>query len=326
MKIMITGGCGFVGHHVVEHLLKNTNWDIYVIDKLSYSSYGYNRIRDIKAFDNKRIRFFSNDLVNPISEGIFKETSDVNYIIHLAAETHVDRSIIDPMQFVYANVVGTCNLLNFARQCKDLTSFCMFSTDEVFGPASRNKAFKENDGYNCTNPYAASKAGAEQLALSYMNTYDLPGFVVHCMNIFGERQHSEKFIPMCIKKILSSEEISIHGDKTKTRSGSRFYIHARNVADAILFLLSHFKQREIYNVVGEKEISNLDLAIMVASIIKKKIYYKIVDFHSSRPGHDLRYALDGSKLKELGWVPPISFDQSIVKVIDWTLKNPRWLN
>jgi len=239
--------------------------------------------------------------------------------------THVDNSIINPMSFVYANVVGTGNMLEFARKCKKLESFCYFSTDEVFGPAPDGVLYKEWDRYNCTNPYSATKAGAEQLCLSFMNTYNLPGFIIHCMNIFGERQHPEKFIPMIIRKVKHGETITIHSNKQKTKAGSRFYIHARNVANAVDFLLNRFEQREIYNIVGEEELSNLELAKMIADIMGKELKYEMVDFHSSRPGHDLRYSLDGGKMEKMGWKVPITIKDSLKNMVKWTLDNEKWL-
>lgn len=341
MKIMITGGCGFAGHHTVEHFLKETDWDIVILDKLTYAASGLDRVRDIDAFDDKRVSFFSVDITRPISIGIQQECEDVDYILHMAAETHVDNSITDPGPFVYSNVVGTYNILEFAKNINDksgLGAFVYFSTDEVYGPAAINKytelgngymltltgAYREWDRYNATNPYSATKAGAEQLTLSYMNTYSLPGFIVNCMNLFGERQHPEKFIPLCIRKILHSEEITIHGTPDG-KSGSRFYIHCRNMAGAVHWLLDKYNQRDKYNIVGEKELSNLELAQKIADIMGRHLKYKIVDFHSTRPGHDLRYGLDGTKLKNMGYKIPITIDESLRRTVEWTLNDKKWL-
>src|SRR6056297_2572418 len=157
MEIIITGGCGFVGHHIVEHFLKNTEWDIIIFDKLSYASNGFDRVKDINAYNKDRVKIFTCDLKNGINEGIKSECKNVNYIIHLAAESHVDKSIIDPLTFAKSNVIGTINLLNFATELEHLKNFIYFSTDEVFGPAPIGINYKENDPYNATNPYAASK-------------------------------------------------------------------------------------------------------------------------------------------------------------------------
>jgi len=324
-KIIITGGCGFIGHHIIEHFLKTTDWQIITFDKLTYAAMALNRVEDINAFDSDRVEFYSLDFVGKISTGIETLCSDANYILHLGAETHVDNSIADPRKFVYANVVGTMNMLEFARKCKNLEAFVYFSTDEVFGPAPEGVNYKEWDRYNSTNPYSATKAGGEELTLAYMNTFGVPGFITHCMNIFGERQHPEKFIPLCIREIASGNCINIHGSADGKKSGSRFYIHARNVANAIHFLLSRFDQREKYNIVGEREISNLELAHKIANIMDKIVRYDIVDFHSSRPGHDLRYALDGTRMKELGWEVPMTIDKSLESTVFWTLAHQEWL-
>jgi len=326
MRILITGGAGFAGHHLVEHILKNKNWEIIVLDRLNYASMGWNRLRDIQAYDNKRVMSIVVDFTNPLSEGVVREIGLVDYIIHMGAETHVDNSIINPEPFVKANVLGTMWMLEFAKTQKHLKQFIYFSTDEIFGPAPKGVKYREWDRYNCTNPYSAAKAGGEELALAYANTYQIPILITHTMNLFGERQHPEKFIPLIIKKTLNGEKISIHSDKEKKKAGSRFYLHCRNVASALLFLIDKkVWNREKFNIVGEKEVDNLELALKVAKIMKRPLNYELVDFHSSRPGHDLRYALDGSKLLELGWGSPKNFEASLEKMVRWTLGNPQWL-
>lgn len=322
---IVTGGAGFIGHHFVEHLLKNTDWNVVVIDKLNYASSGLDRLHDINCFDENRTFIFSADFSHPISEGLEKELRHAEYVFHLGAETHVDRSIDDPEPFVISNVVGTMRMLNLARQLSKLKRFFYFSTDEVYGPAPEGTSYKEWDRHWPGNPYAASKSGAESLCISYYNTYGLPIVITNCMNVFGERQHTEKFIPMTIKNLLKGERILIHADKSRTKSGSRFYIHARNVAAAVLFLVEKGKIGEKYNIVGEKEVSNLELAQFIAETLGVPLDYEMVDFHSSRPGHDLRYALDGSKMVELGWQLPVAFEKSLAKTVQWTLEKPEWL-
>ena len=325
MRILVTGGCGFVGHHFANHLLLNTDWQIIILDKLTYASTGFDRLRDINVFDDKRVSIFTYDFTKEIEEGLLKEIGEVDYVVHLGAETHVDRSIENPEPFVMSNVVGTMRILNFARKIKSLKKMLYFSTDEVFGAAPEGVFHKEWENYNSGNPYSASKAGGEELCLAYANTYKTPVLISHTMNVFGERQHPEKFIPMCIRNIIRGDKIIIHSDKTKTISGSRMWIHARNVANAIMFLLQNGQVRDKYNVVGEKEVSNLDMAKIIAQILDKPLNYEMVDFHSSRPGHDLRYALDGTKMKKLGWELPVNFEDSLRKTIEWSLKNKRWL-
>jgi dTDP-glucose 4,6-dehydratase len=324
-KIIITGGCGFIGHHFVEHVYKHTDWDIIIIDKLTYASMGYSRLKDTGTLKSDRVKLFCYDLVNDISVGLKKEIGDVNYIVHMAAETHVDNSIKDPELFVHNNVMSTLKLLEYARTLSTLEMFFYFSTDEVFGPALGNTLYKEWDRHKPTNPYSASKSAAEQLCVAYENTYKIPLMVVNVMNAFGEKQHVEKFIPLCMKKILHNEIIHIHSYPNKEKSGTRFYIHARNIASAVLFLIQNGEIGEKYNIAGEKEVSNLEMAQFIADTIGKPLKYELVDFHSSRPGHDLRYGLDGSKLLHMGWSIPISFEESLQKTILWTLDNQQWL-
>jgi dTDP-glucose 4,6-dehydratase len=324
-RVLITGGCGFIGHHLVEHLLINTDWDVVILDKLTYASNGYNRLRDAGVLGNSRLKCHAGDFTQPLSHGLSQEIGQIDYLIHLGAETHVDNSITNPEPFVLSNVVGTMRVLEYAKTQK-LKKFIYFSTDEVFGPAPAGTLYKEWDRYNSTNPYSASKAGGEELCLAYANTYGIPIIVTHTMNAFGERQHPEKFIPMVIKKVLAGELVTIHSDSTKTRSGSRFYIHARNIASAVLFLLSKGVSREKYNVVGEAEVDNLDMARFISEVIGKPLKHEMVDFHSSRPGHDLRYALDGTKMKDMGWDIPKTFNKSLEKTINWYLSNLGWLN
>jgi dTDP-glucose 4,6-dehydratase len=325
-KIVLTGGCGFIGHHFAEYVHKNTDWDIIIIDKLSYASLGLNRLRNNELLYSKRVKVFTIDLCNELSDGIIKEIgNDVNYIVHMAAETHVDNSIKEPMKIITNNVNSTVNLLEWARTLKNLEIFFYFSTDEVFGPALGNTLYKEWDRHRPTNPYSASKSAAENICISYENTYKIPLMIVNVMNAFGERQHVEKFIPLCIKKILNDELVYIHSYPDKKESGTRFYIHSQNIASAVLFLINNGIIGEKYNIAGEKEVSNLDLALLIAKSMDKELKYEMIDFHSSRPGHDLRYGLDGNKIYELGWNPKFDFEKSLEKTVKWTLNNLDWL-
>jgi len=335
-NIIITGGNGFIGHHVVEHILKNTDWNIYIIDKLSYASMGNDRLRDIKVMDDDRVIRFTCDLTKPITEGIKKELNDnIDYILHMAAETHVDNSIEKPVEFVINNIKSTLELLEYAKELKNLKKFIYFSTDEVYGTAPKNINYKEGNRHNPGNPYSASKSGSEAIVRAYANTYKLPCIITNTMNVLGERQHPEKFLPLIINKVINNEMLYIHSDSTKTKAGSRFYIHARNVADGILYIINNIEEQldnvdasmGVFNIVGELELDNLQLAQIVSDHIGKELKYEMVDFHSSRPGHDLRYALDGSKMKKLGWEPPVDIISSIKTIIDWTLKeeNKKWL-
>ena len=312
-KCIITGGCGFIGHHVVEHFAKNTDYQLVVIDKLSYASKGYDRLRDTGVFHT--IQTFCYDLTIPIPPGLFYEldSNNVEVILHIAAETHVDNSIDTPVPFVENNIKSTLNLLEYARKLPRLKSFIYFSTDEVFGSvsdallpwtagpspppppppdardvhaptlrvprapplahviappgasqAADGQFFEETAPHNPSNPYSASKSAAEMICQSYYNTYGVPLMVMNVMNAFGERQHPEKFVPLCINKILKGETITIHAYVGAERAGSRWYIHARNIAAAVLFVLTHGKLGQKYNVQGERELDNLEVAEFVA--------------------------------------------------------------
>lgn len=326
MNILITGGCGFIGHHFVEHIFKNTDWNIVIIDRLSYASNGFERLRDTDTLNCTRVKVFTSDLILPLSEGLIKEIGQIDYIVHMAAETHVDNSIKDPKTFLDNNIQSTYNLLEYARNhLPNLKTFFYFSTDEVFGPALGDTLYKEWDRHKPTNPYSASKSAAEQICIAYENTYKTPLMIVNVMNAFGERQHVEKFIPLCIKKILNDETVYIHSYPDKKTSGTRFYIHGRNIAEAVLFLIKNGQVGEKYNISGEKEVSNLEMAQYIAKFMKKELNYEMVDFHSDRPGHDLRYGLDGSKLFDMGFELPLNFEESLRKTVEWTLENPKWL-
>jgi dTDP-glucose 4,6-dehydratase len=316
-RILVTGGAGFIGSHVVRHLLANTQAVVTIIDRLDCSG-NLNRLEK-----HPRLRVVFHDLKAPINEPVARLIGQQDAILHLAAGTHVDRSITDPLSFVMDNVVGTTNLLEFART--NGGRFLYFSTDEVFGPAAPGTAYKEWDRYNSGNPYAAAKAGAEEMVLAYANTYGLDAFVTHTMNVIGPYQHWEKFVPLVIRKVLAGETVQIHANRDRSKAGSRFYIHAHDVADAVWFLMSKAAKGEKYNIVGEREVDNLALAKMIAEAVGRPLFADMVDFHSSRPGHDLRYALDGSKMAGMGWTPKLNVERAVNQIVEWYLENPVWL-
>jgi len=342
-RLLLTGGAGFIGHHIVDMFLRRTDWEIVSLDRLDYSGH-LNRLDSVVSTfpkkERKRVKVVWHDLKAPITDLCKNFLGDINIILHLAASSHVDRSISHPMEFVMDNTVGTVNVLDYARSLPNLERMIYFSTDEIFGVAPPGVNYHERDRYNSTNPYSASKAAAEEFCVAYENTYKLPIFVTHTMNVFGERQHPEKFIPMCIRKVRDGETIYIHSNATKTQAGSRFYIHGQDVADAMYFLL-HLNEEQLaevhkpdwggakcpkFNVVGKEEIDNLTLAQYIADAEGKKLKYEMVDFHSSRPGHDLRYALSGEYMRSLGWEPKFTLKQRITEVVDWSLSNPEWIN
>lgn len=341
--VLITGGAGFIAHHAIDKMLKETDWKIVCLDRLDISG-NLNRLHDmLQDHDPKdvaaRLRIIFHDLKAELNSQIVQDIGPVDIVLHLAAGSHVDRSITYPMEFVQDNVIGTVNLLDYARKnLPNLERFVYFSTDEIFGVAPPGVSYKEYDRYNSTNPYSASKAAAEEFCVAYENTYKMPIVVTHTMNVFGERQHPEKFIPGTIQKVRDGQKVIIHADPTKTAAGTRMYIHAKDVAEGLMFILNTLPQDykhtgdygwahcPKFNLVGTEEIDNLTLAQMIATSVGKELDYEMIDFHGSRPGHDLRYALDGGLLKSLGWEPKIKLSERIKGMVQWTLENDRWLS
>lgn len=333
MRVLITGAAGFIGAHIVEAILRTTDWGIVTLDRLDTSG-TLHRLTDLGCWEKEhsRVKFVWHDLKAPLNDFLALRIGAVDAVLHLAASSHVDRSITDPMSFVMDNVVGMCNLLDWARRDSGPHLY-YFSTDEVYGPAPGIIAYSEGDRHNPGNPYAATKAAAEDMCHAYANTYRMPITITNTMNVFGERQHCEKYCPLVIRKVLDGDEVIIHADKTLSKAGSRFYIHARNLAAGLLFLIQQGCEtlsaddpaEGQYNIVGEKELDNLQFAQFIADTLERPLKYRMVDFHSSRPGHDMRYALDGSKMAKLGWTPPVGFEESLRRTILWYQDHQRWL-
>jgi len=250
----------------------------------------------------------------------------VDYILHIGASSHVDRSISDPMSFVYDNVVGTANMLEYARKVNSLTKFLYFSTDEVFGPSLGNGyKFKPWDRYHANNPYSATKAGGEELCVAYFNTYKLPVLITHCMNIIGERQHPEKYMPRIVKHLLLDDEITVHTDDSGNKPGKRHYIYADEVSNAVLFLLEKGVLGEKYNIEGQVELNNLELAQYIAKRMNVKLKYKLIPGKIDRPGCDYDYAISPDALLDLGYQSKVDFWQALDKTIDWYTTNKHWI-
>lgn len=327
---LITGASGFVGSHLLEHLLVNTDWDILCVESFRHKGVG-ERITDSVHYQEskERVTVLTHDLTVPFSDVFIKKLPSIDYIINVASESHVTRSIEDPVTFIQNNVNLALNMLELAREIKP-AKFIHVSTDEVYGPAI-DHAHVEWDTQLPSSPYAASKSAQESICFSYWRTYGVPVIITNTMNIFGQRQDSEKYIPLIIKKVLAGETLNIHSKNGN--AGQRFYLHARNQADALLFITQNITPNTYpendrpskYHVVGEVELDNLTVALKVAELVGRPLRYELTDADKERPGHDLRYAMDGKKLNNAGWSHPVPFDESLKETVEWTLRNPHWL-
>ena len=339
--VILTGASGFVGSHTLRHLLTETDWTIAC--PVSFRHKGVPERITVAMQDHPewwdRVNIVRHDLAAPIGKITFKSLGGdrCDYVLNLASQSHVDRSIAHPAPFIYNNVGVVVEIFDAARRMDNLKAFVQVSTDEVYGPAPAGHNHTEWEPILPSNPYAASKAAQEAIAISYWRTFGVPLIITNTMNIIGETQDSEKFIPMTIKAALSGEPMTIHASPDG-QIGSRFYLHARNQADALLFLLRtlgeggrltwrpEISRPHRYHVVGEREVDNLQMAVMVADFAGCDLKYQTIDFHSSRPGHDLRYALDGSRIEALGWKAPVPLEESLRRTVEWTLAHPEWLS
>ena len=330
-KLLITGGAGFIGSHVVRRFVKKyPNHNIYNLDALTYAG-NLENIADIQNESN--YTFIKGDIVdaNFINEIFQKHQFDG--VLHLAAESHVDRSITDPLAFVKTNVIGTMNLLNAA---KDLWQgdfegkrFYHISTDEVYGSLGETGLFTETTAYDPNSPYSASKASSDHFVRAYGETYGLPYVITNCSNNYGPYQFPEKLIPLCINNILNNKSLPIYGDGKNTRD----WLYVIDHAIAIDLVFHEGKNHETYNIGGFNEWKNIDLVKLLCQQMDKKLgrasgtSEKLITYVKDRPGHDLRYAIDASKInKELGWSPTVTFEQGLSETIDWYLSNEEWLN
>lgn len=337
-RVLLTGASGAIGVHVIAHLMHNTDWEIVALDSFDVDHKGYfDRITRV-CRDHpdwiKRIKIFAHDLNAPFTLREAEKIGAINYIINLASRSDVQNSIEDPIPFVKNNTNLMLNMVEYARVVKPEV-FLHFSTDEVYGSTPKNSGgHPEWDTILPSNPYSASKACQEAIAIAWWRSYKIPLIITNTMNNFGEMQAPSKFPAMVQKCIENGETIKVHSAKNG-EIGTRYYIHSRNSADALLFILKNVKpiihsdgeiDRPVrLNIVGDKQVSNLDLVKIISKLMGKKAKTKLVYFHKDNPGHDLHYGLNGKKLKKLGWKSPHTFEESMKNTIEWQQRNPEWI-
>lgn len=330
MKILITGGAGFIGSHVVrEFLIQFPDAKIYNLDKLTYAG-NLENLKDVE--DNPNYQFIKGDITDEtfINE-LFRELM-FDSVIHLAAESHVDRSITDPLAFAKTNILGTMVLLNaFKNSWKDNWGgkrFYHISTDEVYGSLGETGLFTETTSYDPNSPYSASKASSDHFVRAYGETYGIPYVISNCSNNYGQHQFPEKLIPIFINNIINNKPLPVYGDGNYTRD----WLYVVDHAKAIALIFKEGENKETYNIGGFNEWKNIDLVNELCQQMDDKLgrpqgtSVELITFVKDRPGHDLRYAIDATKInKELGWQPSVTFEQGLSITIDWYLNNPEWL-
>ena len=330
-KIIITGGAGFIGSHVVRRFVKNyPQYQIINLDKLTYAG----NLANLKDIENEaNYKFVKGDIVDIAFISQLFETEKPDAVIHLAAESHVDRSIANPAEFVMTNVVGTVNLLTAAREAwkgnYDKNRFYHVSTDEVYGSLGEDGMFTEQTAYDPHSPYSASKAGSDHFVRAYHDTYGMDTVISNCSNNYGSYHFPEKLIPLAINNIKNNNPVPVYGKGENIRDWLWVEDHAR----AIDVIFHGAKAGTTYNIGGHNEWKNIDLIKLLCSVMDTKLgrepgtSAKLITYVTDRAGHDLRYAIDATKLKnELGWVPGITFEEGLEKTVDWYLENESWLN
>ena len=337
-KVLLTGAGGAIGVHMLAHIMHNTDWDVVAIDSFKGEHKGYfDRITTLLQSHpdwEARIRIIVHDLNARFTSRQVDRIGQIDYIINLASRSDVQNSIDDPAPFVINNVEIMLTVLEYARIAKP-EKFIHFSTDEVYGPASKeSRGHKEWDVILPSNPYSASKASQEALCIAWWRSYGVPVIITNTMNNFGEMQGKSKFPAMIQTKLQNGETIQVHATHTG-EIGSRYYLHSRNASDAVIFILKNIPvylhgageiDRPLrFNVVGDRQVDNLELVKIIARLMEKEPKYELVSFHEINPGHDLHYGLDGELLAKMGWKAPMSFEDSLKNTIEWQKENPEWL-
>lgn len=329
-SILITGGAGFIGSHVVKLFVnKYPDYHIVNLDSLTYAG----NLENLKELEGKpNYSFAKVDILNESALKEVFEQHQISDVIHLAAESHVDRSISDPLAFVKTNVIGTVNLLNAAKNFwKDLGNHLFYhvSTDEVYGSLGEDGYFLETTSYDPQSPYSASKASSDHFVRAYANTYGMKTVISNCSNNYGPNQFPEKLIPLCIHNIKNNKALPVYGKGENIRD----WLYVVDHAAAIDVIFHEGKQGETYNIGGWNEWKNIDIVTTLCKVMDKKLgrsegeSAKLITYVKDRAGHDMRYAIDASKLeKELGWKPSLQFEEGIEKTVDWYLSNEEWLN
>ncbi len=314
MRILVTGGCGFIGSNFIHYMLERYPYEIVNLDKLTYAG-NLENLKDVE--DDPRYRFVRGDVADrSVVVKIFEQPVDV--VVHFAAESHVDRSIQDPSDFIRTNVLGTYNLLEVAR-IKGVGLFVQISTDEVYGSLGPEGKFTEETPLSPNSPYSASKASADLIAMAYYKTYGLPVIITRCSNNYGPYQFPEKLIPLMITNALEDKELPIYGDGKNVRD----WIHVTDHARAIDLVIHKGKKGEIYNIGADNERTNIEIVEMLLQILGKP--RSLIRFVKDRPGHDRRYAICAEKIrKELGFTPQIDFKKGLEETVRWYIEKRSW--